>query len=62
MIYTIEKRKAFGDGCMTSWYEVRSYTHRTAIGALVNGYTHAKFSTKKEAKEYCKKYGIETER
>ena len=61
MIYTIEKRNARCEGSMISWYEVRSYTHKTPIGVLANGYTIAKFKTKKEARAYCKTYGIEAE-
>ena len=39
MIYTLEKRHEFGNGTMTTHWEVISYTHRTAIGVLMNGKT-----------------------
>ncbi len=61
MIYTIEKRKAFGEGSVISWYEVRQYTHRTPIGILANGETLAEFDTKREARAYCKAHDIEEE-
>lgn len=51
MIYTIEKRSVFGGGTMESYYEVRSYERRTAIGVLVGGKTLKKAKTKSEAKK-----------
>lgn len=53
MIYTIERRRARCEGSMVSWYEVRSYTHRTRINILANGETLAEVKTLKEAKAYC---------
>jgi len=51
MIYTLETRHEFGGGRMFTHYEVRSYTHISQIGVLMNGKT-----LKKGTKEQCKKY------
>lgn len=51
MIYTLEKRHAFGNGTMETYYEVREYTHRTPIGVLANGKT-----LKQGTKAQCEKY------
>lgn len=61
MIYTIERRNARCEGSMVSWYEVRSYTHRTPIGVLANGETLAEFDTKRDARTYCEVNGIKAE-
>lgn len=61
MIYKIEKRNEFGRGTMTSHYEVRSYTHRSAIGVLMNGKTLKK-GTLEQCRDYCGKHNIEIER
>ena len=57
MIYTLEKRHEFGNGEMTTYFEVRSYTHRSNIGALMNGKTLKKGS-KKQCETYIRKTGI----
>ena len=36
MIYTLEKRHEFGHGTMSTHWEVRSYTHKSSIGVLMN--------------------------
>lgn len=53
MIYTLEKRHSFGNGTMTTHFEVRSYTHKTAIGILANGKT-LKQGTKKQCEKYIR--------
>ena len=55
MIYTIEKRSAFGGGTMDSWWEVRSYDCRTAIGVLVGGKCLKGAKKISEARDYCAK-------
>lgn len=60
MIYSIEKRHEFGNGTMTTHYEVRSYTHKTPIGVLANG-TTLKSGTKKQCEKYIKAKGINAE-
>jgi hypothetical protein len=57
MIYTLEKRHEFGYGTMTTHYEVRSYSHRSSIGALVNGKTLKK-GTKSQCEKYCRTKNI----
>lgn len=57
MIYTLEKRHEFGYGTMTTHWEVRSYTHRSPIGILMNGKTLKK-GTKVECKKYCRTTNI----
>lgn len=57
MIYTLEKRHEFGGGTMTTHWEVRSYTHRTAIGILAGGQT-LKAGTKRECEKYCRAKNI----
>ena len=58
MLYTIEKRSAFGGGSIETHYEVRSYERETAIGVLVGGKTLKVAKTKAEAKNYCGRKGI----
>lgn len=53
MIYTIEKHHEFGNGTMSTHYEVRSYTHRTAIGVLAGGKT-LKTGTKAQCEKYIR--------
>lgn len=60
MIYTLEKRHEFGGGTMTTHWEVRSYTHKSAIGILMNGKT-LKSGTKAQCNIYIRKKGIHTE-
>lgn len=60
MIYLLEKRHEFGFGTMTTHWEVRSYTHKSAIGALVNGKTLKKGSLK-ECRNYCRRKNITIE-
>lgn len=62
MIYTIEKRSARCEGSLTSWYEVRKYSHKTSIGILANGKTIAEFKNKREAETYCKRISVHVER
>ena len=61
MIYTIEKRAAFGYGSMESWYECRCYERRTPIGVLVKGKCHKKYKKKSDARDYFGKKGISYE-
>ena len=51
MINTLEKRHEFDRGTMTTHWEVRSYTHKSSIGVLMNGKT-----LKKGTKAQCEKY------
>lgn len=60
MIYTLEKRHEFGYGTMTTHWEVRSYTHKTSIGALANGKTLKK-GTKAQCEKYCRTKNITVE-
>lgn len=60
MIYTIEKRHEFGNGTMSTHYEVRSYTHRTAIGVLAGGKT-LKAGTKAQCEKYIRTKSISVE-
>ncbi len=60
MIYTIEKRNESGNGTMSTHYEVRVYTHRSAIGILMNGKTLKKGS-KEQCDKYCRKCNITIE-
>lgn len=60
MIYTIEKRNESGNGTISTHYEVREYTHRSAIGVLMNGKTLKKGS-KKQCEKYCRTKEIKTE-
>ncbi len=60
MIYTLEKRHAFGNGTMTTYFEVRRYTHRTPIGVLANGNT-LKSGTKAQCEKYIRAKGIKAE-
>ena len=53
MIYTLEKRHEFGNGTMETHWEVRSYTHKSAIGVLMNGKTLKK-GTKTQCEKYCR--------
>lgn len=58
MIYTLEKRHEFGNGTMETHWEVREYTHRTAIGVLANGKTLKK-GTKAQCEKYCRTVGVQ---
>lgn len=60
MIYTLEKRHEFGNGTMTTHWEVISYTHKSPIGVLVNGKTLKK-GTKAQCEKYCMVKNIITE-
>lgn len=60
MIYTLEKRHEFGQGTMKTHWEVRSYTHRSGIGVLMNGKTLKK-GTKIQCEKYCRIKNIITE-
>ena len=51
MIHTLEKRHEFDRGIMSTHWEVRSYTHKSPIGVLMNGKT-----LKKGSKAQCEKY------
>lgn len=53
MIFTLEKRHEFGRGIMETRWEVRSYTHRSRIGVLMNGKTLKK-GTKIQCEKYCR--------
>lgn len=55
----IERRYARRQGVLLRWYEVRSYTHRTADGTLKGGKTIKEAKTKKEAAAYCRRHRIE---
>lgn len=57
MIYTMEKRHAFGGGAMETHWEVRAYTHRTPIGILANGKT-LKAGTKAQCERYLRAKGF----
>nr|DAV20540.1 MAG TPA: hypothetical protein [Caudoviricetes sp.] len=61
MIYTIERRCAFGYGSMESWYECRSYERRTPIGVLVGGKCLKKSKKKSDCKDYFGKKGLQYE-
>ena len=58
MIYTIEKRHAFGYGTMSTHYEVIGYQGRYKNGVLFGSDTIKVTKTKREAKEYCKQHKI----
>ena len=60
MIYTMEKRKECGNGTISSHYEVREYSHRSAIGILMNGKTLKK-GTKEQCDKYCRTTNIKME-
>ena len=60
MIYTLEKRHEFGNGTMATHWEVREYTHRTAIGILANGKT-LKEGTKAQCEKYIRTKSIKIE-
>ena len=51
MIHTLEKRHEFDRGTRSTHWEVRSYTHKSSIGVLMNGKT-----LKKGSKAQCEKY------
>lgn len=53
MIFTLEKRHEFGGGTVETHWEVREYSHRTAIGALANGKT-LKAGTKAQCQKYIR--------
>lgn len=57
MINTLEKRHEFGRGTMETHWEVRSYTHRSRIGVLMNGKTLKK-GTKIQCEKYCRTKNI----
>lgn len=57
MIYTLEKRHEFGKGTIDTHFEVRSYTHRSSIGVLMNGKTLKK-GTKTQCEKYCRRKKI----
>lgn len=57
MIYALERRHECGGGTIQSHWEVRSYTHRTPIGCLMNGKTLKK-GTKSQCEKYCRAKGI----
>ena len=58
MIYTLEKRHEFGNGTMTTHWEVRCYTHKTAIGVLANGKT-LKVGSKAQCEKFLRIKNIE---
>ncbi len=58
MIYTIEKRHAFGYGTMSTHYEVIGYQGRYKNGVLYGSDTIKVTKTKREAEEYCKQHKI----
>ena len=60
MIHTLEKRHEFGNGTMTTHWEVRSYTHKSPIGVLMNGKTLKK-GTKAQCEKYCRTKNITVE-
>lgn len=53
MIYIIEKRNECGNGTMKTHYEVRSYSHISGTGALMNGKTLKK-GTQSQCEKYCR--------
>ena len=57
MIYQLEKRHEFGYGTMSTHWEVRSYTHISGTGALMNGKTLKK-GTKTQCEKYCRTKNI----
>lgn len=57
MIYTLEKRHEFGRGTVETHWEVRSYTHISPIGVLMNGKTLKK-GTKIQCEKYCRTKNI----
>lgn len=53
MLYTMEKRHEFNGAQMLTHWEVRSYTHRSPIGVLMNGKTLKK-GTKMQCEKFCR--------
>lgn len=61
MIYTLEKRHTCGNGTMSTHWEVREYTHRTAIGILANGKT-LKYGTKAQCEKFIRTKSLKIEK
>ena len=60
MIYCLEKRHTFGNGSMSTHWEVIEYSHRTAIGILANGKT-LKSGTKPQCERFIRLKGFKIE-
>lgn len=57
MIFTLERRTESGGGTVSTHYEVRSYSHISPIGVLMNGKTLKKGS-KAQCEKYCRLKGL----
>ena len=57
MIFKIEKRHEFEGSRMFTHWDVRSYTHVSPIGVLMNGKTLKK-GTKTQCEKFCRTKNI----